>query len=346
MNMRRVIAAVATCVALSASAAAAQTPPAEKKPITPGPWNLGATVGVNLAQSAFSSNWAGGDKGSFVWVARSDVTAERQFNTKVNWANLLQLAYGQTSRQVADPDDPAENVWDSPDKTTDLIQLESTARFTLQKFVDPYLAFRLDSQFIDQTSPLGKIALNPVRLKETAGVARVIEKTDESEFITRVGFGFRQIMGRAFTDSTADETQSSWTNDGGFEWQTDMTRPILEKRVLYKGKLLVYLPVFYSKSGDLDDFDTAAIAFDPTREEVGNFWQAPDVNFQNAFTAKITKYLNVDLYLQWVYDRYDEATPVDLSLETAALIAQVDRGVRKAGQFKQVLSLGISYTLF
>ncbi|MFN0151357.1 MAG: DUF3078 domain-containing protein [bacterium] len=333
-------------VAISSSIVMAQDKPDEKKPIVPGPWNLGATVGLNLAQSAFSSNWAGGDKGSFVWVARSDLTAERQLNMKVNLANTLQLAYGQTSRQITDPNNPNENVWDSPDKTTDLLQLESTARFTLQKFVDPYLAFRFDSQFVDQTSPFGNIHFNPVRLKETAGVARVFEKTEDREFISRFGFGFRQIGGRSFVDSTAEETQSSWTNDGGFEWQTDMTRPVLEKRVLYKGKLLVYLPIFYSKSGDLDDFDAAAIAFDPSREEVGNFWQSPDVNFQNTFTAKITKYLNVDLYLQWVYDRYDEATPVDLSRETGALIAQVDRGVRKRGQFKQVLSLGLSYALF
>jgi len=343
--MRRALVLTAICVLLPA-AAWAEEKADEKKPITPGPWNVGATIGANLAQSAFSSNWAGGDKGSFVWVVRSDLTAERQFNMKVNWANSLQLAYGQTSRQVADANNPKESVWDAPDKTTDLVQLESAARFTLQKFVDPYVAFRLDSQFIDQTSPLGKIALNPVRLKETAGVARIIEKTEDREFITRVGFGFRQIMNRAFVDSTADETETNWSNDGGFEWQTDMTRPLFEKRVVYKGKLLVYLPVFYSKSGDLDDFDAAARAFDPTREEVGNFWQSPDVNFQNAFTAKITKYLNVDLYLQWVYDRYDEATPVDLTLEPEALIAQVDRGIRRAGQFKQVLSLGLSFVLF
>ncbi len=228
-----------------------------------------------------------------MWVARSDLRAERQFNRKLKRANTLQLAYGQTSRQHSDPNNPNANVWDSPDKTTDLIQLESTARFTLQTFVDPHLAFRFDSQFLDQTSPLGNIYLNPVRLKETAGVARVFEKTQDRGFMSRRGFGFRQIMGRSFVDSTADATQSSWTNNGGFEWQTDMTRPVLEKRVLYKGKLLVYLPVFYTKSGDLDDFDAAAITFDRSRE-------------------------------------------------TEALIARVDRGVRKAGRFKQVLSLGLS----
>ncbi len=43
----------------------------DKKPIEPGPWKFGTTMGLNLSQSAFSTNWAGGDRGSLVWVLSS-----------------------------------------------------------------------------------------------------------------------------------------------------------------------------------------------------------------------------------------------------------------------------------
>ena len=135
-------------------------------------------------------------------------------------------------------------------------------------------------------------------------------------------------------------------NDGGFEWQTDMKWPLLEEqRLLYKGQLLVYVPVFYSQSDELEDFDRFALAEDPTREEIAGFWQYPDVNFQNGFTTQITKVVSVDLYLQWIYNRFDEATEVAPSDEMPNVVL-VDRGVRKAGQFKQVLSIALSYTMF
>ncbi len=333
---------VAACV-LAAPASFAED---EKKPVEPGPWTLDALVGLNLAQSAYSDNWAGGDKGSIVWVLNSDLKAERQFNTKFNLSNLLQLAYGQTAKQVADPSDPKRNRWDSPEKSTDLILFESVGRWTLNKFVDPFVSFRLDSQFRDQSNPVGEISLNPVKLTETAGLARVHDKSDSSEWISRVGFGFRQTFSKTFVDSVGEKTERFSTHDGGFEFQSTMTRPILEKRVVYKGKLLVFLPVFYSQSDALEEFDAIARGLDPGREEVADFWRSPDVNFQNAFTAQITKIVSVNLYLQFVYDKFDAATNVDTSLATPILVSEVERGVRKAGQFKQTLSIGLSYALF
>jgi hypothetical protein len=318
----------------------------EKKPVEAGPWTFNALVGLNLAQSAYSDNWAGGDKGSIVWVLNSDIEAERQFNPRFNLSNLLQLAYGQTAKQVADPSDPSRNRWDRPEKSTDLILFESVGRWTLNKYVDPFISFRLDSQFRDQSNPIGEIALNPVKLTETAGLARVHVKTETSEWISRVGFGFRQTLSNTFVDSLGAETERFSTNDGGFEFQSTMTRPILEKRVVYKGKLLVFFPVFYSQSDALEEFDTIALGVDPTREEVAGFWKAPDVNFQNAFTAQITKIISVNLYLQFVYDKFDAATNVDTSLPTPILVSEIERGVRKAGQFKQTLAIGLTYALF
>jgi hypothetical protein len=211
--------------------------------------------------------------------------------------------------------------------------------------VDPYVSLRLDSQFLDQSSPLGDIKFNPVKLTESAGIARLLRKTADSEAITRLGFGFRQTLASSIVPSTL-EKESFTTNDGGLEWQTSVTQPILEKKVLYRGQLLVFQPVFYSKSSALEDFDALALAANPGRESVADFWKTPEVNFQNTFTAAITKSLSVGLEAVLVYDKFNSAANVDPSRPIADQIPEIDRNVRKAGQFKEVLAVGFTYRLF
>jgi Protein of unknown function (DUF3078) len=337
------------------AASAAPTAVRADAPPTPGPWALSATGGLNLAESAFSDNWSGGDKGALNWILNADLGAKRQMGTRFNWANELQLAFGQTSTQEADGSNGAAKHWSTPDKTTDLILFESDGRFTLGAFVDPYVSFRLDSQFRDDSQPQGRLILNPLKLTETAGIARVLDCGDpdstgcKTQWLVRAGFGFRQSFARSFTDSVGTSTKRFTTNDGGVEFQSTAKYRLASDRVLYDGKLLVFLPVFYSRSDALKDFDSLARAASPGREAVADFWKAPDVNFQNTFTSPITSWLNVNLYLQWVYDKFDAATNVDVTGvagDPAALDlleSKVDAGIRKAGQFKQTLGIGLTY---
>lgn len=313
-------------------------------------WKFGAVIGANLSQSSFSDNWKGGDRGSFVWVANSDLTLERQFTARFNLSNKLQAAYGQTARQVPDPNDPRARVWDRPQKSTDLLALETVGRFTLDKFLDPFFSFRGETQFVDESSPIGKIRFNPVTLKETAGVARVFEKTEDREAISRIGFGFRQTFATSFTDPIAKTKESFTAQDGGIDWQTTVTRPILKKRILYKGSLGVFKPFFYSKSDDLKAFDamadSAAAANGTAHGAIADFWKAVDVNAQSTWTAQITKLLSVNLFAQWVYDKFDAAANVDLAQPFDVLSAELDRNTRKRGQFKETLAIGLTYRLF
>lgn len=324
-------------------------------PPVPGPWAYGVIGGLTLGQSAFSDNWSGGDKGTINWVLNANLEAKRQLTAKFNIANALQLAYGQTSTQGSDPSDPGRKVWSTPDKTSDLILFESVGRFTLQSFVDPYLSFRLDSQFVDESDPVGSINFNPVKLTETAGVARVLHcgRQDSTgckeEWIARAGFGFRQTMASSFTDATGDATERFTTNDGGLEFASTAKYPMANDRVVYQGNLNIFYPVFFSLSDELEEFDRIARDADPAREAVADFWKSPDVNFQNTFTSAITSWLNVSLFAQWVYDKFDAATNVavdGVEGDAAALQllqAEVDGGIRKAGQFKQTLGIGLSY---
>jgi hypothetical protein len=315
------------------------------KTAEPGPWKLAWVAGLNLSQSSFSDNWAGGDQGSIVWVLNSDTQAERQFSAWYDLSNHLQLAYGQAVQQQPDPADPGRLVWATPRKSNDLILFESVSRFTLGGWVDPYAALRLDSQFQDASSPLGTVTLSPIKLAESAGIAKALQKTDERELITRLGFGFREILARQFDPATGAKVRVS-TNDGGFEWQTSATQPILDKKVLYQGQLRVFQPVFFSRSGALEQFDRDAQAFDPGREAVAVFWKSPTVDFRSAFTAQITKIIAVNLAVQWTYLKFDPATDVDNTKPIADRIRAVDRGVRKGGQFREALAIGLTYSLF
>lgn len=351
-----IVTAAALCIAALPSAGRAQGDPVNVPkpdlkahpavdPNAPGPWKFGVDFGINLSQSGYTDNWAGGDMGSVGWLLKFDGKADRQVSSKFNSSTLLQLGYGQTTLQEADPADPTHRRWRSPEKTSDLILLESVGRFTLQRIMDPYLAFRLDSVFLDDTDPIGTFEFNPLKLTETAGLARVFSKTENSELIGRVGFGFRETHGRVFADSTGDKISSFWTTDGGLELQFTSTQPLLDKRVLYQGKLLFFYPLFYSSSGALQDFDELALAVDPTRAPVADYWQTVDINFQNTFTTQITKVLTVNLYMQLVYDKFDAATNVDTSIPIDMLVREVDGGVRKAVQLKQTLALGLTFKL-
>jgi hypothetical protein len=339
----------ALCLALVFASLALPSVLRADEPLEPGPWNYGAVVGLNLNQSAFSDNWSGGDNGAINWVLGADLEAKRQFSRTFNLSNELHLAFGQTQKQEADPSDPGDKDWTHPDKTTDLIQFESVGRWTLSLWLDPYLALRLDSQFVDQSSSLGDLLFNPVKVAETAGVAHAFIEEEERQVVARAGFGFRQSFAKEFTDDLGDETERFVTHDGGFEFQTDAKLPLANDRVLYEGKLQLFWPVFYDKSGDLEDFDALALAANPAREEVQDFWKDPDINFQNTFTSEITSWLNVNLYVQWVYDKYDAATDVMLEgadTDSAILdkaIGVVDGSVRKSGQFKQTLGVGLTY---
>ncbi|MCA9751594.1 MAG: DUF3078 domain-containing protein, partial [Gemmatimonadetes bacterium] len=150
----------------------------ENWPPPPGPWSNTAALALNITQSAFSDNWSGGDTGSISWQLKGDFGARRQMSQSFHWANQLQLAFGQTANQLADPNDPGSKVWASPVKSTDQILAESVGILTKGWAVDPYGSVRFDSQFIDATDPRRRW-LNPMTFTESIGVAKTIAAEGE-----------------------------------------------------------------------------------------------------------------------------------------------------------------------
>lgn len=316
----------------------------EKRVLEPGKWYPGVEAGISLTQSSYSNNWHGGEKGSIVWAALANATIENQIHPKVNWNNTLKLAYGQTHQQSLAED--GTRSWDRPDKTTDLLDLESVARFTLGGFVDPFASVRFESQFQDVSDPAGRIlSINPIKLKESAGVARRFIDTEDRLLMSRLGLTLRQSSRKSFTEAApSTATTSETSNDGGLEMVTDMKRKILENRVAWTSKLTLYQPFFYSGKDELEDLTVLTLEAAHLDPDIADFSTALDADFENIFSAAITKILSVNLYLRWMYDKYDNSVlPVlgdDGSLTNGAAVAGA---VRKGGQLKQTLSIGLTY---
>jgi hypothetical protein len=334
-----------------ASAQAAEqikAPPAvaDSTALNPGPWGWTGKLGVNLAQSAFSPNWKGGDTGSFAWTMLGEFTAERQLTTGFNWSNRLAFAYGQTARQ--DRTAGVEDLtWQQPAKSTDLLRFESLARWTGTHWANPFASIGAETQFLDQSSPIGTIHLNPIKVRETVGMVHVFDKSETREFITRLGVGARETFAKSFVDPVTKETASFTSTDGGIEWQTTANQPISGGKITYRTRLLVFAPLFYSSASALEDYDAAVTAIDPTHTPVADYWRGPDVDWTNAFTTKVTKVISVDLFLELIYDKFDTAANVDNSLPLDTVLRpEIERNIRLAGQFKQTLGLGISANIF
>ncbi len=332
-----VIAAAVFCVALDGAQAA------EKKERIVGKWYPSLESGMNLTQSSYSDNWSGGDRGSIVWTAILNGTLENQVHEKANWYSALKLAYGQTHNQEAD--DEGGRTWARPDKSTDLVDLETIMRLTLGAFVDPFVSARLESQFQDASDPLGRnLTFNPIRLRESAGVARRFIDEEDRSLLSRLGFTLRQGIRKQFKDAESDDTVTETTNDGGIEWTTDYKTKILEDQVTWASRLSFYQPVFFSGKDDLEGLSAAQLEAAGLPSDVADYTTVMDIDFENIFTTQITRLLSVSLYTRWMYAKYDNSVKplIDDDGELTNPVTVSD-AIRKAGQFKQTLSLGVTY---
>ncbi|MFB0509208.1 MAG: DUF3078 domain-containing protein [bacterium] len=274
------------------------------------PWTLSVDANLTLTQNAYSNNWAGGEAGLLAWALNSNSLAEKQLSPKLNNKNTLKLAFGQIYNQDQDTKE-----WLDPVKSTDLIDFESVLRFTLGGFVDPFASARLETQFLDVSDTSKNRIFNPINLTEAIGVAKVLVKAEKRELTSRLGFGLKQIINREVLVDThyfrEGRRVTQTTNYGGITFVTDFNTPLAQEKITYTGKLSIFEAVFYSEADELKGLPNE------------NYWQYPDVNWENIFTASITKYLMVNLYLQLLYDK------------------EIDDAVR----LKETMGLGLTFKL-
>ncbi|UCF04591.1 MAG: DUF3078 domain-containing protein [bacterium] len=268
------------------------------------PWNLAVDANLTLTQNAYSDNWVGGEAGALSWTFNSNSLAEKQLAAWIHTKNTLKLMFGQTHNQDVETKD-----WAKPVKSTDLIDFESVFRFTLESFVDPFAAARIETQFLDQSDPEKDRYVNPIKITESFGVARVLIKEEKREWTVRLGGGLRQFIDRDALNADTGERETMTSSDYGATFDSEFKTPLAGERISFSSKLTVYKAFYYSEKDELKG------------EVDEDYWKAPDVNWENIFTAGITNYLMVNLYIQLLYDK------------------EID----KAGRFKQTLSLGLTY---
>ena len=264
-------------------------------------WKKSLDFGFAIAQTAYSDSWAGGEAGNASWVANLNSIFEGPLGQMLISKSTFKFSFGQTHVQDAET-----KSWKSPAKSTDLIDLESILRYNSGWFVNPYVGLRFESQFLDASVPAVKRYVNPFKLTESAGFTRRMFQRDKEFIDSRIGFAMREFFDRQVvygSDSTTHTFKTKSTTDGGLESVTDVSLKV-HKNILWTSKLSLYKALSVS--------DKSAM-----------FWPSVDINWENIFSASVTKYIVVNLYTQWLYDK------------------QIDT----RGRFKETLSLGLTYKL-
>lgn len=302
MRLRPVAAAALAVLVAVLPATAEET---EEAP-TPEGWQVASDINLTLTQNAYSDNWDGGETGALSWALNANALAESQLTDVLNSKNTLKLSFGQTHSQ-----DKETKKWAEPSTTTDLIDFESVLRFSYGWFVDPFVAGRVESRFLDTRDPAKKRTLNPMTLTESCGVARVFIKEEDREWTTRLGGAIRQHINRDTLPEGGTVRETISTNDGGLEFVSEFRTPLADDAITLTSDLTIYKALYYSESDALEGLPGA------------DDWNSPDVNWENTFSAGITDYIVVNLYLQLLYDK------------------QIDEDVR----LKETLSLGFTFRL-
>jgi hypothetical protein len=79
--------------------------------------------------------------------------------------------------------------------------------------------------------------------------------------------------------------------------------------------------------------------------DIADFTTTVDIDWQNTVSARVTKVIAVQLYIELLYDKYDN-TVVPIVDETTGSLTNpgaVGFAVRKKGQFKETLGIGLAW---
>lgn len=250
------------------------------------PWDVSAEASLTFSQSYYSDNWAGSELGNITWTANIFSTAEKQLSELLHNRTTLTLEYGQSHQEKIRED--GTKHWGRPEKSSDKIDLESVLRFTLDVYVDPFIAGRWQSQFLDQRDAEETIIINPNRFTESAGLMRVFVEEENHYLSTRLGAAFRQTLDR---NEMVREAEAIY--DGGIEFIAQYMRRFLPQNILYKSRLQVYQALINSEEDELEN----------------DHWKRVDVNWENTFTTRIWSIVNAVLMIEMEYEREEHRNP-------------------------------------
>ncbi len=238
------------------------------------PWELDSDILLNFTQSAFSDNWTGTELSNITWAASSNTTAQKQMKEWLRNKTMLKLAFGQTHNQKTDA--LGEKYWEAPEKSTDKIDLESLMQFTLNAFIDPYVAARMESQFLDERED-ETLLVNPMLFTESAGLMKSIINLDKTKLDLRIGGAIRENYDRRLDDVPID---------GGVEAIADFRHAFATLNASYSSRLSAYQALFNSKEDELNDD-----------------WKALDYKWENMLSFKLWELVSLNLTADLLYDK-------------------------------------------
>jgi hypothetical protein len=259
---------------------------AQDSTISKNGWKYSILTNLTLSLNGYSNNWAGGEYSAFSWGWQFTGTADKALTTWLTTKNTLKLAFGQTSLQQEDSAS-GEKKWQKMKKSNDLIDFENIENFTLKSFVDPFISFRVITQFADMRSDKYTYYLNPVTLTESFGALRQITKNERADWSARLGGAVRQTIDRNDSFCIGDEV----TNDGGIELTTDLKSSSKDNRISYLTQFKIYEALFSSMTDKVKG----------TPEE--DFWRYPDIAWENTLGVNLLKFVMLNLYAQLLYDK-------------------------------------------
>jgi transcriptional regulator with XRE-family HTH domain len=263
---------------------------------SPAGWTQKIVAGFNVTQSQYS-NWSEGGTNALAYTLSllADVTYE---SDRYRFASSGKFVFGQTKQE-------GEEVRKAADELR--VDLSLTRKIGIK--IDPYLSVTARSQFAKgydyskKPKVLRSDLFNPLYIVESAGFAYEPQTGEAvSELLWRFGLALKQTgvtqsrFAAIYTDDvTTAEQVEKWRFETGLE-STFAAKVQLSSNLSYRTRLGLFT--------SFENLHTV------------------DMNWESTITAKVAKYVNVNLDVVLFYDE-------DISTRT---------------QVKEVLSIGLAYT--
>ena len=252
-------------------------------------WNNEVVGSLNLAQTNFD-NWSQGGENSLSWQLNVNAKSVND-RENYNWSNAGKISFGAV--KVGDQETK---------KSVDEIKLESVLTYKITHILNPYIAATGETQFAKaydySTTPKLEISkfMDPAFFTQSVGAGYA----PSAVFKTRLGAALKETITNVhpqYSDDpdTPEKTEKSRVEVGA-ESATDFSCKVAENMLL-TSKLELF--------SNLESF------------------QQVDVKWDTILSAKVARYVDVNLNVKLFYDR-------DIS---------------RKRQLKQALTLGLTYTI-
>ncbi|MDH4222954.1 MAG: DUF3078 domain-containing protein [candidate division Zixibacteria bacterium] len=232
-------------------------------------WEKELVSSLNLTQSTFD-HWIQGGENTLAWQLNVNTRFENE-QGNYNWANTGKIAYGKS--KVGD----AESR-----KTADEIKLETVLTYKLSLYVNPYVAFKGETQFTtgyaytDTSKRAISDFFDPAYFTQSLGLGYSPGK----EFKTRLGFALKETFTDNYPIPYADDPDTPEIEKTKVEAGMDLVvefKKKLAENILFSSKL--------DSFSNLKRFDTI------------------DVNWDNLFSAKVSKIISANYNFTLLYDK-------------------------------------------